>query len=320
MAASTRRLLIVFLALLAITVIWNGLERRRTTSRQRTFERIDTEDVTQIELSGKGNDVTLSKQGGRWTVTSPIDYPANQTLVDDLLGKVEELAVTNLVSSNPSNHDLYEVGPDTGVLVRLLGGRDGKRRLSEFYVGKMTSDFGHTYIRRFGSDDVFMATGLLQGYFNKTVSAWRDRTILAILPENIERITLEREEDDWALARRGVLPEAPDAAWLVEIDGEIVAADSSTAASIVRRAANLTATDFPSPVEQIDVNWEQPLARVVIYLQGDMSVGVNAYPKEGDASRFWIKKDGDETVFIIYKSTFDVITRSSSDLLAASPP
>ncbi len=320
MATSTRRLLVVFLSLFVVTVVWNGLERRRTTSRERTFDKIDTEKVTQVELGGKGNEVTLSLRSGRWMITEPIEYPANETLVNNLLEQVEELAVTNLVSSNPTNHDLYEVGPDTGVLVRLLGGREGRRRLSEFYVGKMTSDYGHTYIRRFGEDDVFMAKGLLQGYFNKTVSAWRDRTILSLQPENIERVELISEEDSWILARRGVFPEAPDAPWVVRVEGEFVEADSTTAASIVRRAANLTANDFPSPAEQIDVDRNEPLHRVVLYLVGDVSVGINAYPKGEDTSRLWISKDGDDTIFIIYKSTFDTLTRSSSDLVAEGNP
>ena len=315
MANSTRRLLIVFICLLVVTIVWNGLERRGTTSREQTFEKVDIERITRVEMSGKGNDVTLSQQGGLWIVTEPIEYPANQSLVEDLLTQVEELAVSNLVSTSPANHDLYEVGPDTGVLVRLLGGRDGQRRLSEFYIGKMTSDFGHTYIRRFGEDDVFMASGLLQGYFNKTVGAWRDKTILRLQQENIEQVELSSADDNWLVARRGIYPEAVDAPWVIRTDGGFVPADSTAVVTILRRLINLSASDFPSPAEQLEFDWDNPDYRILLGLTGDIPVEIEVWLREDDNTRVWIKKGGDETVFIMYKSTFDVIAKTSTDLI-----
>jgi hypothetical protein len=316
MATSTRRLLTVFLSLLVVTIVWNGLERRGTTSRERTFEKVDIERITQIEVSGKGTGVTLSRQGGIWMVTEPVEYPANETLVEDMLTQVDELAVTNLVSTSPANHDLYEVGPDTGVLVRLLGGRDGQRRLAEFYIGKMTSDFGHTYIRRFAEDEVFMASGLLQGYFNKTVSGWRDKTILSLEIENIEQVELSSSENSWLVARRGVYPETADAPWVIRTDGEFVPADSTAVITILHRLINLSASDFPSPAQPLDFNWDDPDYRIMLGLTGDIPVGINVWLKEGENSRVWVKKDGDETVFIMYKSTFDVIAKQSTDLIS----
>ncbi len=105
MSGSTRKLLIVFGVLLVVTVAWNSLERRRTTSRVRSFEKVAVEDVTRGAISGKGNDVTMEQRGGVWMITAPIEYPANQILVEDLLEKVGELSTVNVVSNNPANHD-----------------------------------------------------------------------------------------------------------------------------------------------------------------------------------------------------------------------
>jgi hypothetical protein len=318
MAPSTRKLLIAFGVLLVITAIWSTMERRRTTRQTTSFGRVDTEDVTQIELSGKGNAVVLKKEGDRWMVTDPVHYPADQASVENLLEKVDELAVTNIVASNPTNHDVYEVGPDTGVLVRLMGGRNNDQRLLTFYVGKLTSDFSHTYVREFGSDDVQTATGLLQGYFSKTVGAWRDRTIMALPVEEVVRVSVASEPANWTLARRGVIPGAPDAAWVMQVDGEIVAADSSRCAAVARVAATLRATDFPSPGQITDAGWDSVMVRVDIELSSGDRTGFTAVPLPGDNSRYWIRKDGDDTVFIIYRSTLDSLTRPR-DYLEATP-
>lgn len=320
MATSTRRLLIVFISLLVVTIVWNSLERRGTTSRESTFENVDIEKITQIEISGRENTITLSLQGGIWMMTDPVEYPVNESLVEDLLTKIGELAVTNLVSTSSANHDLYEVGPDTGILVRLLGGRDGQRRLSEFYIGKMTSDFGHTYIRRFGEDDVFMANGLLQGYFNKTASTWRDKTILRLQQENIEQVELSSADDSWLVARRGIYPEAVDAPWVIRTDGGFVPADSIAVVTILRRLINLSASDFPSPAEQLEFDWDNPDYRILLGLTGNIPVEIEVWLREDDNTRVWIKKGGDETVFIMYKSTFDVIAKTSTDLILNEGP
>ncbi len=316
MTGSTRKLMIAFGILLVVTVAMTTLEKRQTTSRARTFNRIEVEDVTRISINGKGNEVTMEKRGGFWVITEPMEYPANQALVVDLLEKSGELSTVNVVASNPANHDLYEVGTDTGVLVQLFGGQEGNRRMMSVFIGKMTSDFNHTYIRRFSEDDVHTASGLLNGYFNKSVSAWRDRTIFALQEESIEQITVVGEATNYTLARRGSLPEAPDTPWVIRSADGVVAADSLQAMTIVRKVASLAASAFPEPWEEIDADWESPLVTITGRLVDGSSIEAMAFDKPEDTSRYYVKKDGDETVFLMYRSNLDSVLRTVEDLRA----
>ncbi len=316
MSGSTRKLLIAFGVLLVVTIAWNSMERRRTTSRVRSFEDVVIEDVTRISISGKGNDVTLEQRGGVWLITAPIDYPANQTLVDDLLGKVEELTTVNVVSSNSANHDLYEVGAETGVLVQLYGGREGDRRLMSMYVGKMTSDFSHTFIRRFTEDDVHTASGLLSGYFNKTVSAWQDRTIFSLPVESIEQLQVVGEEVDYALAIRGSIPDAPEVPLVLQTEEGLAEADSSKAMAIVRKVAGLGASGFPEPGDPVEADWENPVIMIDGRLVDGSTIEMRVCEIPDDNNRYYIRKGGDETVFLIYRSTLDSILKQRGDLIA----
>ncbi len=316
MTGSTRKLLITFGILLVVTVAWTTLERRQTTSRVRTFDRVEVEDVTRISISGKGNEVNLEKRGGTWIITEPLEYPANQTLVEDLLEKAGELATVNVVSSNPANHDLYEVGTDSGVLVQLYGGQEGNRRMLSVFIGKMTSDFNHTYIRRFSEDDVHTASGLVSGYFNKTVSAWRDRTIFSLPLESLEQVSVVGEDTDYTLARRGSLPEAPDAPWVIRTADGVTAADSLQAMTIIRRVATLTASAFPEPGEVIEADWENPLLTITGRLVDGSLIEVTAFDRPEDSSRYYVKTGGGETVFLMYRSNLDAVLRPVEDLMA----
>ncbi|MFC1559188.1 DUF4340 domain-containing protein [Gemmatimonadota bacterium] len=315
MSSSTRKLLITFGILLVVTIVWNSLERRRTTSRISSFEDVAIEEVTRIAISGKGNDVTLEQRGGVWLITSPIEYPANQTLVEDLLGKVDELATVNVVSSNPVNHDLFEVGAETGVLVQLYGGREGNRRMMSMFVGKMTSDFNHTFIRRFSEDDVHTASGLLNGYFNKTVSAWQDRTIFALPAESITQLNVIGEEVDYTLAIRGIMSESPDVPWVIQSEEGLAEADSSKAMAIVRRVAGLSASGFPEPGDLVDADWENPVIRIDGRLVDGSAIELRVCEIPGDSSRYYVRKSGDETVFLIYRSNLDPVLKQREDLI-----
>jgi hypothetical protein len=320
MAASTRRLLILFGALLVVTLVWKGMERRRTTVRVRTFAHVDISQVTRIELGGSSESVVLELQGGHWMLVEPLVYPADPSAVSSLLEKAADLNVVNLVSSNPANHDLYEVGPDTGTLVRLLGGPKNDRKLLEMYVGKLTSDFGHTYVREFGRDEVYTAQGLLQGYFGKTVSAWRDHTIWEVAGDAIRKVELVSPEHTWTLLHRDLLGAGPGKVWNLMAEGETVAADSTKVARLLRTVATLRAGDFPAPGEGGEIDWSVPALRLVVTLADGRVVAATAVVKEGDTSRQWIRKDGDETVFIVYKSSLDSIKRPKEELLPEPPP
>jgi len=180
----------------------------------------------------------------------------------------------------------------------------------------MTSDFNHTYIRRFSEDDVHTASGLLNGYFNKSVSAWRDRTIFALQEESIEQITVVGEATNYTLARRGSLPEAPDTPWVIRSADGVVAADSLQAMTIVRKVASLAASAFPEPWEEIDADWESPLVTITGRLVDGSSIEAMAFDKPEDTSRYYVKKDGDETVFLMYRSNLDSVLRTVEDLRA----
>lgn len=315
MPSSTRKLLIAFGILLLVTLVYSTFEKRRTTSRITPFARVDVEEIMRIEVKAQGEEeVAMERQGDRWVIVSPITYPANQSNVESLLEKVADLSVTNLVSSNPANHDLYEVGNDTGTLVRLLGGRNKDRRLLTFYVGKVTSDISGTYVREFGVDDVYAASGLLRGYFNKTLSAWRDRTIFKIPQTQVTAVAVAGKEYTFTLSRRGAVPGGPDAAWILQAGSGPVAADSTQAARVIRTAANLTASDFPPSGKEIDADWENPAVRIDLTLSGGEHAGLSAVPIPDDSSRYWVKKDGEETIFIIYRSTLDSVVRDPSTL------
>ncbi len=316
MAESTRRLLIVFTVLLLATAVWSVAQKRRTTSRERSFGRVDVEDVVKIEITGQGKEVMLEHHGGRWMLTEPLEYPANQTAVEDLLEKTGELAVVNLVSSNPGNHDLYEVGHDTGMLVRLFGGRDGNRELFAYYVGKMTSDFNHTYVREFGQNDVYTATGLLSGYVDKEVGAWRDRTILDLPLETIQEVHAAKDSIEYVLARRGRLAGAPDTPWTVLYagDSEPVEADSSQAVRIARKLASLSASGFPVFEGEVSVDWEEPLGSLRVVMTDGSSHEVRIWEIPDDQNRFYVRRDAGETVFLMYRSNLDLLWQQREDL------
>ena len=94
----------------------------------------------------------------------------------------------------------------------------------------------------------------------------------------------------------------------------MTAADSTRAQRLVRTGAGLGASDFPLPGIEPDLDWDDAATRIEFTLSTGDVVGLSVIPVPEDNSRSYVRKDGDETIFIVYRSTLDSIVRDPDSL------
>src|SRR5258706_15185967 len=61
---------------------------------------IDSSSTVKIDIRQQTKSVTLENVGGKWTITSPILYTADQNAVHQLLGGLSKFKAGSLISSN----------------------------------------------------------------------------------------------------------------------------------------------------------------------------------------------------------------------------
>jgi hypothetical protein len=242
----------ILLALLAILVIATILVFQRpgeTSSSGRldvSLAQFDSAAIDRIEITSSTGSVTLAREGGRWMLQFPIRYPADESAVREAVGKAGRMELKNLVSSNPDKQHIFQVD-STGTLVRFFD-RGAERAV--FRVGKVGRSFRDTYVRGEGSNNVYLADGIITPIFDRKPDDWRDKRVFAVDQDDIRNVRFRYGDTTFTLSLQ-------DSVWLVDESP----ANSATVTSFLGSVSTLRADTFidteiplPEPVAILDLD------------------------------------------------------------------
>ncbi len=201
---------LVVLGIATIVVVQQPGEVSSTGSLDQALVVYDSSTVDKIEVHSSKGSVVLEKEGGIWSLTSPIRYRADDTAVTTVVGKGRNLELTSLVSTNPQKQELFKVD-SSGMLVSVY--EKGEERAS-FRIGKASSSFTETYVRRESSDDVYLAAGNLASTFDRQPKDWRDKTIFKTFKDNITNVKFQYGDTTFTLSFE-------DSLWTVDGDSSV---------------------------------------------------------------------------------------------------
>ena len=189
----------------------------------------DSVAVDKIEIKSPASTVTFEKKGAEWFLAEPVEYRANQSNVTSLIHQSKNLAVKEVVSSNPEKRSIFRVD-SAGTLVKIF--QNGQEHAA-FIVGKPGQNYSETYVRKDQSNDVVIVNGSLTFAFNKAVKDWRDKTILNLPKESIKAISYQYAGESFSLSLH-------DTVWMIG-DRNLKAGD---VASLLTSLSNIEADDF----------------------------------------------------------------------------
>ena len=210
----------------------------------------DSASVDKIEINAAGSSIVLEKQGNGWMLTSPLRYRADQNVVTAAAGKGKSIEVKNVVSSNPEKQGLFQVD-SSGTLVQMFAAGNV---VAAFRVGKPSPSYTETYVRKEGTNDVYLADGMFSYTFTHPPKDWRDKSIYKSESDLIRSVTYKYGDTTFTLAMN-------DSLW--RLNGDSVS--QTTVRSMLGSLANLQADDFvdsaltaaPTHVALIDVDGTQ---------------------------------------------------------------
>ena len=224
--------LIVILILLAVVtyfVMQRPGERSSPGESGQMLVHFDSSAIDRIELRDPAGEIVIEKTGGPWHLTSPLNYPADSGLIVNVLNQANRIELKNVVSSNPEKQSLFQVD-SAGVHVRLTA--QGVEKAA-FIIGKPSSTFSETYVRRDGSPDVYLAEGYLQGTFKRKANDLRDKTIFKTDAAGVTRVTYHYGDTTFTLALN-------DSVWQIGKAN----ANAAVVRPLLQALANIQADDF----------------------------------------------------------------------------
>ena len=169
---------------------------------QKLLEDLDTKALSKITIRGEDSFVSLVQlKGGGWLEES-FKYEAESSQIQDLLLKLYQTKLGDLVSNNANHHKRFKLvaAPENverwdkdvyGESVTLLKG-DGTIILS-FLIGKNRKSGQGQYIRYNGSNKVFLIPERLN--INTNPNDWLDKKLLELEEKDVKNIKIKSNSE-----------------------------------------------------------------------------------------------------------------------------
>jgi Domain of unknown function (DUF4340) len=166
------------------------------------FPRFDPAKVTRVEvIRPGGNTLRVERTGRTWSLTVPLQYPAQDSPIESLLKAIGGLSrrayipATELLSRTNS---LAEFGLDPP-RARLIV-QEGDHRL-ELSVGANTLLHHQAYYQLVGTDGVIVCDGALAEALPDSANAWRDATLLPLRGLDYDRLSVHSGNREFEVER-----------------------------------------------------------------------------------------------------------------------
>jgi hypothetical protein len=228
--------ILVLLAIAAFLVLRQPGEQSASTSLGEPLVTYDSSAVDKLEITSSSGAVTLERQGGKWMMTSPVRYPADEVSVTNAVGKGRDMKITNLASTNPAKQSTFAVD-SSATLVKVYANNN---IVAAFRAGKQGSTWTESYARKEGSNEVYTVEGMLGATFVKQPNDWRDKTIFKTDQSKLGQIKLQFPGSGKASDTTFTLSKKDSITWVVDGDSTI----NSNVTSFVSALANLQADEF----------------------------------------------------------------------------
>lgn len=259
-----------------------------------------TDDLDKIEITNADKStVTLEKKGDSWQVTKPVDFPANQANVKQLVDNLKELKVTEQVEAN-ANDDVkkgYEL--DAAHAVHVVGFKGPDKKVDDFF-GK---NGGRGQMMMVGDrPGVFAATGYSSYLYTRDVKNWRDTEIFKFDDANVIQISFDKKNQPLSFTK------ANDK-WSGTVKGSpIERLDESKVKSAIGAFKALNADDFADGKTPADTGLDAPDSTVTILLKDNAGKYVLHVGKTATGTSRYAQKDGNPTVYIVSSTVGDWAT------------
>ena len=285
----------------------------RAVERIDYFVKADTSIIDNIHIVSPDNgEITLALENAVWRVKEPLDFPAEARHIHSLFEKIVDMEIENVVSSREEMQTEYGVDEASATHLQF---KAGDKILADFLMGSQAKSTNrHTYFRKPGSNDVMMIKGTYKYFMNRKLKDWRNQIILELNPEGVEEIRGAFPDHDYTVALR-------DSVWWLTTGKKEFEASKQAVDPLLNYLSRLRSADFYDPPEgETSPNMNKPDFRMEITFDGGYKEGLSILRAGDDDRQYYIKKDSDDTIYLVYKGTANVLMKDIEDFRVREEP
>ncbi|MCX7877004.1 MAG: DUF4340 domain-containing protein [Ignavibacteria bacterium] len=301
MSKQIKILLAVFAVLIAVYFLFFRTGERVSTEKidAKLFV-ADSSKIDKIEIVKNNETIVLEKQGDKWKISKPIDYPADTNAVYPMLKDLKNFIIESVASENPSKFSNFI---DSANNTQVSTYQEGKL-LGTFILGK-AQGFQNAYVKRPEENRVLLASNISPFNFNKQLKDFRNKHVVSIVPITVSRVDFKSTDSN-----NVNFSAIKDSLGVWRIDGDSVA--TSLMDGYLNTFSNLNAEDFKDTVM---TEFPVPTYTLTIYSPAGQTV-INLYHEKGSSPNSFIcQVSGVNQLFRFFDGMAGQIMKKKKDFI-----
>jgi len=151
---------------------------------------IKADDISGIVLKYPDREIELAKEGGKWMIVKPVHAEADDTAVKSVARAVADCEVKKTLEQSASDLEVFGLDkPQVTVIVTT----SDKHTMPGIEVGKTTPVGFSAYVKTTDKPNVLLTTSAFPAEVKKTVEELRNRQLVKVDVEDVQKITIERD-------------------------------------------------------------------------------------------------------------------------------
>jgi Domain of unknown function (DUF4340) len=216
---NNKTLIVILIALVGVFVMVRLFRAPALESNlKKELTTLDTSKVTMIKLwpgSELGKEIRFVRVAGKWSIKhDEKQYNMEPGAANNMMGYLVKLVPQKMVTRKKEKWSDYQVG-DSSTRVQMLAGDES---MADLRIGKLgfnqnqmqQQQFGggggfdgaFTYVRLEGEDEVYTVDGFLEASFNRSLNAWRDKSLLRLKKTQVTKIAFNYPDSGFVADKR----------------------------------------------------------------------------------------------------------------------
>lgn len=188
-----KSLLVLFLVLVGLGTYIYFVESKKPEAgteeaKPKVFS-VSADKIAELSVKAANGDTTvLKKNGSNWEIVQPTPIRADESEVSGITTNIATVENARLVDENPkdlSQYGLAQPRLDIGFQAA------GDKTFHHLLIGDKTATGGELYAKTGYHKKVFLIAAFLESSFNRTTFDLRDKTILKVDRDKVDRLQLD---------------------------------------------------------------------------------------------------------------------------------
>jgi hypothetical protein len=269
--------------------------------QEKVFAGVLSDQIDRLTVkSASGDQTTVEKQGKTWQVTQPAAVPADDAEISGITSNLASLEVQRVVDDQASDLKQYGLDPARIEVTFKFAGKDQK-----LLIGQKTPTGTDVYAKVPDKPRVFLVASYLESTFNKSSFDLRDKTILKIDREKVDRMEIETPDRTVKVAKEG-------GDWRMSSPAD-ARADFGAVEGIIGRlnTTPMKAITAADPADLKEYGLDKPSATVRV-TSGSAQAGL-AVGKSAGEGVVYAKDLSRPMVFTVESALFDELNKPADD-------